>query len=120
VNVKLFRDLREANLERVKLWHPGFPAGEWTIADWTNAMAGEAGEACNISKKIRRIESGLKGRPDELDRGVLDDLLAEEIADVVIYADLVMAKEGLRLWPNVVAKFNKTSIEHGFPQRLLL
>jgi hypothetical protein len=29
------------------------------LADWSNAMCGEAGEAANVVKKIRWIETGL-------------------------------------------------------------
>lgn len=111
--------LRETNVERVKLWHPGYPGAEaWTLADWSNAMVGEAGEAANIVKKIRRLDLHLTRRPTETDRAKLLGLLGEEVADVIIYADLLMAREEMSLWPNIVAKFNKTSDEYGFSQRL--
>ena len=118
-----FGELRKANLERVQLWHPGFPdkeipAQEWNIAEWTNAMQGEAGEAGNIAKKIRRLDTNLTGRPSETNRNELVWKLGLELADNVIYTDLCAAKMHLDLWTLVVEKFNKTSEEYGFPQRL--
>lgn len=112
-------DLRDVNVSRAKRWHPGFPEdSQWTIADWSNALCGEVGEAANIVKKVRRIDCNLKGRDSEIDRVKLIELLADELADVFIYLDLLAAAEEIDLWPIVVAKFNRTSVEHGFEERL--
>jgi len=111
--------LRSVNLSRAERWHPGFPYDEeWTIADWANAMQGEAGEAGNIVKKIRRVDTNLTGRPSENDREQLVLKLAMEIADTIIYCDLLAAKEGIDLWPVIVDKFNRASEEYGWPERL--
>src|SRR5580700_359731 len=66
-----FAKVSSANLQRCQKWHPGFPGDdEWSGADWSNAMCGEAGEAANVVKKLRRYECGLRGEldpePDEL------------------------------------------------------
>ncbi len=106
------------NARRCQRWHPGFPNDSWTGADWSNAMAGEAGEAANVVKKLRRIELSCQGRPSEQDRKALVQDLAEEIADVVIYADLLATFYGIDLAGAVVAKFNRTSEEFGFLERL--
>lgn len=53
-----FEKFSQVNLERCKAWHPGFPNDAWTGADWSNAMCGEAGEAANVVKKLRRQETG--------------------------------------------------------------
>lgn len=118
-----FDYLRTVNATRCERWHPGFPNElikdeEWNIAEWTNAMQGEAGEAGNIAKKIRRLDCNRVGRKSEEDRDELIERLAEEVADTVIYADLVLAKIGVDLWSAIVKKFNKTSEEYGFPERL--
>lgn len=115
-----FEQLRQANESRVKLWHPGFHGAgrdDWTGADWSNAMCGEAGEAANIVKKIRRAETGIAGvgDPDDL---TLISMLGEELADTVTYADLLAAYYGLDLGVQVVTKFNHVSEKQGFPQRL--
>jgi NTP pyrophosphatase (non-canonical NTP hydrolase) len=82
-------------------------------------MVGEAGETANVVKKIRRIDTGGRGREAEADRAVMVSKMGDEVADTIIYADLLMAKEHLSLWPHIVRKFNRTSEEYGFPQRLL-
>lgn len=116
-----FDELREANESRVRLWHPDFnappTAGAWSGADWSNAMCGEAGEAANIVKKIRRYECGLKGMGDPSFLELIE-MLGEELADTVTYADLLAAYYGLDLGIHVAAKFNKVSEKQGFPQRL--
>jgi NTP pyrophosphatase (non-canonical NTP hydrolase) len=73
------------------------PIEDWNPAEWSNAMAGEVGEACNLTKKL------LRG--DEV--SVKD--IGKEIADVVIYADLLATRLGLSLESCVVDKFNETS-----------
>jgi len=70
---------------------------EWSIADWSNALAGEVGELCNVVKKIRR--------GDEID--VKD--AGKELADIVIYADLLASRLGLDLGDCVRDKFNEVS-----------
>jgi NTP pyrophosphatase (non-canonical NTP hydrolase) len=120
MNDLTFSALRETNIRRASRWHPGFPADdEWNGADWSNAMCGEAGEAANVVKKLRRRETGHRGM---LDRPV-DELLgalAHELADVVIYADLLARKYGIDLGAAVVEKFNIVSERQGFPERLEL
>ena len=115
-----FRDLRTQNVDRCKLWHPGFPkanAGGWSGADWSNAMAGEAGEACNVVKKLRRREIGTRGTSDP---PVLDLLtaLGEELADTITYADLLATYYEIDLAEAITNKFNRVSRREGFPYRL--
>lgn len=110
-------DLRVTNLSRCVRWHPGFPDDDWTGADWSNAMQGEAGEAGNVVKKLRRKEFGLAGAHDP---GVqeLTEKLADEIADTIIYADLLAAYYGIDLSTAIRRKFNAISEREGFPERL--
>lgn len=111
-----FHSLRAVNAARCRRWHPPGSV-PWTSADWSNAVCGEAGELANVVKKIRRHETGAKNEGDPS----LDELMkmaAAEVADVVIYADLVADYFGIDLGEAVREKFNQTSWKYGFPERL--
>jgi len=111
-----FADLRGPNVVRCARWHSDGVA--WNIAEWTNALQGEAGEAGNVAKKIRRVETNAHGRPSEQDVAALEAKLADELADTVIYADLTAAERNIDLAAAIQSKFNRTSEEYGFPERL--
>ena len=111
-----FAQLREANVTRCKRWHPTFgsPEGDaWSGADWSNAMAGEMGEAANIVKKLRRLETGAAQGPDDPPSDQLRAMLADEIADTVIYADLLAAYYGIDLAAAVRAVVERCEDQHG-------
>lgn len=55
-----FRQVIETNRVRCRRWH-GPDTEPWSGADWSNAMCGEAGEAANVVKKLRRNETGTAG-----------------------------------------------------------
>jgi NTP pyrophosphatase (non-canonical NTP hydrolase) len=113
-----FAQLRAVNVERAARWHPGFPNdGKWNGADWSNAAAGEMGEACNVVKKLRRQETGGRGAVDP-DYHVLLSKLGDEIADTIIYLDLLAAFYGVNTAEAVAAKFNAVSVREGLPERL--
>jgi NTP pyrophosphatase (non-canonical NTP hydrolase) len=101
--------LRAANLLRQSSWDP---ENRITPSYLGMALAGELGEALNIVKKLEREALGLPGS-----RGNVEDL-ALELADVIIYLDLLAARYGIDLGPAVIAKFNATSEKLGFPERL--
>lgn len=111
-------DLREANVSRMQRWH-GEDDG-WSLADWSNAMCGEAGETANIVKKIRRRQTGLDGQQlyNTPDWDGLADKLADECADVLCYLDLLAHKAGIDLAAAVSAKFNRVSETQDFPERI--
>lgn len=85
---------------------------EWSLAEWTNALAGEVGEACNIAKKCGR---GLPNDPDVDD--VREDL-AYELADVVTYATIIANKLGINLGDYTAKKFNIVSLRRGSDLKL--
>lgn len=122
-----FSYVSHINATRCDRWHKGFPneVNGWTGADWSNAMVGEAGEAANVVKKLRRMDFELPGNRIRhhgnrvLERGHLLNKLGEEIADTFIYLDLLATFYGINLAAEVVAKFNKVSVREGFPERLL-
>lgn len=110
--------LRAASTSRRDDWHHDM---KWNVMEWGCAMAGEAGEACNVAKKIRRVQQGIQKRKEEGLPASLDILrakLAEEIADTIIYLDLMAADQGIDLEEAVRKKFNQVSEEFGFPQRI--
>lgn len=88
---------------------------DWSPADWSNAMAGETGElleallplltransTCNLTKKWQRGDE------------VPLDTIGKEIADVVIYADLLAHRLGIDLAEAVRRKFNEVSARVG-------
>ena len=114
MNDKLtFDALRIANEARQAHWGG---ADNWTLADWSNAVAGEVGEACNVVKKIRRPELGTRGNAADLPTYYRQ--LESEIGDVVIYLDLLARKAGLELDTCVMRSFNEKSEELGMPVRL--
>lgn len=107
------------NGERAARWHPGFPdSQDWTGGDWANALAGETGEACNIVKKLRRLECGLKPMKKDGTKEERLKELGEEAADILLYLDLLCHIYGIHLSEEVKNKFNKVSELQGFPERL--
>jgi NTP pyrophosphatase (non-canonical NTP hydrolase) len=111
-----FEELRAANASRCERFHP--PGSiPWNIAEWNNALCGEAGEAANVAKKIRRQETGAANAGDE-PLEVLKEKYVKELADTVIYADLCAKAVGADLGEAVRGKFNEVSERQGFPERL--
>ncbi|OJX48982.1 MazG-like family protein [Devosia sp. 66-22] len=106
-----YTDLSTANAERQKQWDSG---NQISLSYRGNEMAGEVGEACNVIKKLERERLGLRGSRDTIEH------LAEELADVVICADLIAQAAGINLSFAVAAKFNATSEKVGLPHRMVL
>jgi NTP pyrophosphatase (non-canonical NTP hydrolase) len=111
-----FENFRAKNISRMRRWH-SIATEPWNGADWGNALAGEVGEACNIIKKIRRIETGTPGRKNKGKEYYLK-ALAHELADVYCYLDIVADYYDIELPAAIVEKFNLISDELGFPERL--
>ena len=110
-----FDEFSAVSRERSKVWHKGT---HWSVVDWSNALAGEAGEVCNAVKKLRRLEDGMvqsKG-PKTREQAVQD--IADEIGDVYAYLDLLAEHLGLRMADCVRHKFNEVSERENFPQRV--
>jgi hypothetical protein len=111
-----FLDVAVVNLERCNVWHPQ-GITEWTVLEWAGAMCGEAGEAANVAKKIRRVDCGIKGS-DKTDRRELIMKLKKEIGDTYLYLDLLAQNAGLSMGECVTYAFNTTSVKEGLPQRI--
>jgi NTP pyrophosphatase (non-canonical NTP hydrolase) len=116
-----FHALAMANVSRSQRWHKG-GLDEWSVTDWSNAVAGEVGEACNAIKKLRRVEDEIANISDPgrglASRAEAIAAIGGELADTAIYLDLLAQRLGLDLGAEIVAKFNKTSEKYGFPERL--
>ena len=89
-----------------------------TLTDWTNAMGGECGEAQNVAKKIRRIDTGVGGNTKGEARAVLLDELMFELADTVTYAFCVADFLKFSLEPYFVHKFNEASDKQGIEVKI--
>ena len=79
-----FQDINKMRCEQ------GFkhPVESWEPKDWAIAIAGEAGELCNVIKKITRGDFTLEEKRNEL---------VKEVADIMIYCDLMMTRlNGMR------------------------
>ena len=111
-----FSDLRRTNVARCE--HAFHPLTAWNPAEWACAMAGEAGEACNVAKKIKRLETGTNTSKDPQSLDEARELMASELADTVIYADLLAASLGIELGEAVRSKFNEVSRRMNAPFNL--
>ena len=120
-----FDQLRETNVTRCQRWHDeGLSIAEidtaprsWSGADWSNAAAGEMGEAANVVKKLRRAETGVRAARDPSPEALVE-MLGDEIADTITYLDLLANYYGIDLGAAIVRKFNAVSVREGFPERL--
>lgn len=107
-----FNTLRGGNTARLpefrdrhgRIAHSKADGSDWALSAWSNAVCGELGEAANIIKKVERGDCTL----DEARQ-----MLADELADVVIYLDLLAFRAGINLGEAVVDKFNRTSVRVG-------
>lgn len=109
-----FDALRRQNAQRHVRWSDD----QWSGGDWSNAMCGEAGEAANVVKKLRRHETGGVVQYNTPSPAELHGALGMELADVVIYADLLALYYNVDLGHAVTEKFNLVSMAQGFPERL--
>lgn len=101
-----FKDLRVANRLRESLFAND---DEWAIGDWVTAVLGELGEAANFLKKVKRGDFTLdQVRPS----------IADELADVMTYFDVLADKLGIDLAEATISKWNRISEKIGTTLRL--
>jgi NTP pyrophosphatase (non-canonical NTP hydrolase) len=104
-----FAALRQADEQRQKEWDPD---NAITLEFRGNELAGEVGEACNVIKKLARERLGLRGNR------ATKQQLAEELADIIICADLIGMQAGIDLASAVREKFDATSAKYRLKTRL--
>ena len=94
-----FDNLRTANLNRFNDFGDKYPynPNSWGLTEWAVAIAGEAGEMCNLVKKRNRGQD------------IPAAELGKELADMVIYIDLMAHALGFDLGELVKEKFNEVS-----------
>lgn len=98
--------LRYVNVERCNgSFHS---LDRWTPLEWAGAICGEAGEMANLCKKLRRGE--------DIDTAAI----GKELADIIIYSDLLAALLGIDLCRAIRSKFNEVSERVNSPMRMPL
>jgi NTP pyrophosphatase (non-canonical NTP hydrolase) len=102
-NEMTFDDFQQRNEDRCKTAF--LSCADWSLNDWLTALGGEVGEAMNIAKKIRRGDYV----GDHAAASCALSELAKEIADVIIYADLIMTELGRNTGQEVQRKFDEVS-----------
>lgn len=108
-----FDAFRAANVARCLKWHPqGIES--WSPSDWLTAVAGELGELASLLKMRNRERDGLPGNKFSPS----DKQVADEVADVMTYLDLLAYVLGVDLGRAAAEKFNEVSQRVGFPDRL--
>lgn len=100
--------LREHNNARLGR----FGHGAWNAMEWGCAIGGECGELLNLLKKY------VRQMPSDLSQDDLRSEISDEMADVIIYIDLLAGSLGIDLERAIQRKFNATSRKHGFPEML--
>lgn len=111
-----FADLRRGNKARLPLFKNGkgeivhnADGSDWKLGQWGNALAGEVGEAANIIKKIERGDKTLEEARQDL---------ADELADVMAYLDILAFRAGIDLGQAVADKWNRVSERIGCAVRI--
>lgn len=113
-----FRLIRMINSRRAARWHNPNTTQPWNGADWSNAFAGEAGEVCNVVKKLRRFETAIPSKNQPASFSVALDMLQKEIGDAFLYMDLLCRFYNLSLLSCIILAFNEVSRREGFPERM--
>lgn len=133
MNKLSFNILRDANLRRLPLFknknneaaHITNDGSDWSLSQWVNATVGEVGELAemvllataikslgkigNWAKKIDRKDFNLDAVRDEI---------ANELADVQGYLDLLAYRAGIDLGQATVDKWNEVSRRIGVDLRI--
>jgi len=90
-----FQELQKACAERADSTAFSHGLRDWSLTQWTNALAGETGELCNFAKKVER-----DGVNYDVDMG-------KEIADIIVYAAVIA--EYAEIYPKInIAKTHES------------
>ena len=110
-----FSRFRAANVARCLKWHPE-GIDSWSPSDWLTAVTGELGELASLLKMRNRERDGLVGNKFS----PTDKQVADELADVLTYLDLLAEVLDVDLGKAAAEKFNEISVRNGFPDRIEL
>lgn len=91
-----FAKLRDANIKRMPVFknskgqitHSKPDGSDWSIEDWAESVVGEIGEWANLHKKFRR---------KDIDSCYFTYESGLELADIMIYSDILMLRCGITL-----------------------
>jgi len=95
-----FNTLRQANVLRASKAEAYNECEKWGHAQWMQALVGEVGELANFLKKV--------DRGDFLIESISEDI-ANELADIQTYLDLLANHLNVDLGEATASKFNKVS-----------
>jgi len=98
--------LKEANAGRAKHFPDYDKFEEGNILYYSNALAGETGELCNLVKKFYRGDKVTHGQ-------LICFAIEDEVADILIQLDLFCQVAGVNLKDALINKFNSKSLEIG-------
>lgn len=87
----------------------------WSLGDWACAFVGEAGELCNVIKKIFR---GDFDRIVNVYSGDLKNKLKEEIGGTLTYLDMLAGQCGLTLEECIQYEWNRVAEKQGLDMRI--
>lgn len=104
--MSFLKKLREVNQKRLGIIDKEFNSKQWSLLEWAGALCGESGELANILKKVKRREG--KETYDAFLNAKIPSI-AEELADVVLYCDLIAGELDIDLEQAITNKFNKKS-----------
>ena len=93
-----FKTLRLHNAARCE--ESFYPVDSRTPNDWAAAICEEAGEVARITKRVRDGKRTLEDARKDM---------GDELADLVMYIDLMAARFGIDLDAAVIGKFNEVS-----------
>ncbi len=114
-------EFQKINEQRANRWHNG-NMREWNPLEWAGAMCGEAGEAANAAKKLKRLEDKIKSI-NLADRQLVTEhdakmAVAKECADTIIYALCLISRVDIDAECIIRQVFNSKSEEYGFPEQI--
>lgn len=106
-----FNTLRGANTARLPQFknklgetaHAEQDGSDWSLADWMVAVTGEVGELAGELKSWKR------GDYHDMSEDAVKALISNEMADIVIYLDLLAKQLNINLGDAVSSKFNLVS-----------
>lgn len=119
--ISFLKRLRKISVERCEAKF--FALHKWNVLEWAGATAGECGEMANVAKKLRRHEVVVQESNEwwyerhAKKKEKLRQHLADEVADTIIYLDLLCASQGIDLEEAIKKKFNETSTKIGFRKK---
>lgn len=125
-----FADLTRGNKERIPLFknakgdiaHPktkGIDGSDWSLLEWSGAVAGEVGELANLCKKVRRGDVSLEDMMEDKGKMLsVREIIAREAVDAVCYLDIICIQVGVDMGEAVREKFNSVSDRSGVPVKI--